>query len=59
VDLKLKLLKMNNNQIIDKILEMVSDLPLEEQFVIMEEAKEAIQFNWDEMYSAGCEGFVP
>jgi hypothetical protein len=25
----------------------------------MEEAKEAIQFNWDEMYSAGCEGFVP
>lgn len=50
---------MNREQIIEKILEMVCDLPLEEQFEIMEEVKEAIEFNWDEMYSAAWEGFVP
>ena len=50
---------MNKEQILDKILEMVCDLPLEEQFAIIEEAKEAIQFNWDEMCSAAWEGYVP
>jgi hypothetical protein len=59
VDLKLKLLKMNNNQIIDKIVEMVCDLPLEEQFAIIEETKIAIQENWDETSSAAWEGYEP
>jgi hypothetical protein len=48
---------MNKEQILDKIVEMVSDLPLEEQFAIIEEAKEAIQFNWDEMCSAAWEAY--
>jgi hypothetical protein len=59
VDLKLKLLKMNKEQILDKILEMVCDLPLEEQFEIMDEAKELIQENWDENYSNSWEGYEP
>jgi hypothetical protein len=50
---------MNKEQIIDKILEMVWDLPLEEQFEIIAEAKIAIQENWDEMCSAAWEGYVP
>ncbi len=50
---------MNNNQIIDKIVEMVCDLPLEEQFAIIEETKIAIQENWDETSSAAWEGYEP
>ena len=56
---QLKLYTMNKEQILDKILEMVCDLPLEEQFEIMEEAKELIQENWDENYSNSWEGYVP
>ena len=50
---------MNKEQILDKIMEMVCDLPLEEQFEIMEEAKVLIQFNWDENISNGWEGYIP
>jgi hypothetical protein len=50
---------MNKEQILDKIMEMVCDLPLEEQFEIMDEAKELIQENWDEMCSAAWECYVP
>ena len=50
---------MNKEQILDKILEMVCDLPLEEQFEIIEEAKIAIQENWDETSSAAWEGYEP
>jgi hypothetical protein len=50
---------MNKEQILDKIMEMVCDLPLEEQFEIMDEAKELIQENWDENISNGWEGYIP
>jgi hypothetical protein len=50
---------MNKEQILDKILEMVCDLPLEEQFEIMDEAKVVIQENWDENISNGWEGYEP
>jgi hypothetical protein len=50
---------MNKEQIKDKIVEMLCNLPIEEQFEIIEEAKIAIQENWDETSSAAWEGYEP
>jgi hypothetical protein len=50
---------MNQNQIIDRIVEMLLELPIEEQLEILERAKEEAQVNWEETLSAGWEGFVP
>ncbi len=50
---------MNKEEIIDTIMELIYNLPLEEQFEIIEETKKAIQVNWDETSSAAWEGYEP
>jgi hypothetical protein len=50
---------MNKEEIIDKIMEMIYNLDIEDQFEILEETKKAIQVNWDETSSAAWEGYEP
>ncbi len=50
---------MKPEEIIEKIVQMLCDMPIDDQLGIIEEAKIAIQDNWDEMCSAAMEGYVP
>jgi len=50
---------MNKELIIEKILELVYELPFEEQLEILEKAKEDAQVNWEETESAAWGGVVP
>ncbi len=50
---------MNRQQIIDKIVEMLCDLHIDDQLEILEETKMELNVQWDEMCSAAWEGFVP
>jgi hypothetical protein len=56
---QLKQTAMKTEEIIEKIVEMLCDMPIDDQLGIIEEAKIAIQDNWDEMCSAAMEGYVP
>jgi hypothetical protein len=50
---------MNKKEIIEKIIEMIYDLDIEDQLEILDEAKIEAKEQWDEMCSAGMEGYVP
>jgi hypothetical protein len=50
---------MTKEQIKEKIAEMLCDLYIEDQLEILDEAKIEAKEQWDEMCSAGMEGYVP
>jgi hypothetical protein len=50
---------MTNEQIIEKIVEMLCNRPIEEQLVLMEKAIEALHNNWEETKSSAWEGYEP
>jgi hypothetical protein len=50
---------MNKKEIIEKIIEMIYDLDIEDQLEILDESKIEAKEQWDEMCSNAWEGYVP
>jgi hypothetical protein len=50
---------MTKEQIKEKIAEMLCDLFIDDQLEILDEAKVEAKEQWDDMCSAGMEGYVP
>ena len=48
---------MTKEQIVEKIMEMICDLNIEEQLEIMDETTQAIHDNWDENVSNCWESY--
>jgi hypothetical protein len=50
---------MTNEQIIEKIVDMLCNHTLEEQMTIMDVAIETLRHNWEETSSSAWEGYEP
>ena len=50
---------MNKKEIIEKIIEMIYDLDIEDQLEILDEAKIEAKEQWDDMCSNAWEGYEP